>query len=407
MPRALLIGAALACASLLAFLIASGGAGGEPVDVSRDAAREESAELEENAVPVDVHELTSRAEAEDRSAPAPAAPRESASRSAQIRLRVVARGTDVGLHEYRLALIPAGSKGPFAPGDGHGWGMTDAEGHLALEVPDATVHLEAHGRTPAPPATEEVFPRTVRLMTLTPEDLAKDMVHVIEVDVGPRVVLRGVIPRDIAATDLRFELRGTISFLSSQAGGNGGFARGFRDANGRVNAIFPPLTNSTLESSFSLRVWSTDGLWGLAKVENRKLTNEMEIFVDEFLEPRGRFEVLVEILGEDPAPRPATELARKLRWTVRGGDSEREGRTQLTMTGSATRYPEPATEYVGRTAGRVVRFGDLPEGATIEFESPTPGTAWSTAYELVEAPTRIVTSRDEEPEWAVLRLRRR
>ena len=85
---------------------------------------------------------------------------------------------------------------------------------------------------------------------------------------------------------------------------------------------------------------------------------------------------------------------------MRGGDPQREGVHQLGQTGSGTRYPEAVD-------GDVVRFGDLPPNAAIEFESAAPGTAWSDEYELVEAPQRVVASRNRTPARATLRLRRR
>ena len=96
----------------------------------------------------------------------------------------------------------------------------------------------------------------------------------------------------------------------------------------------------------------------------------------------------------------AISLARQIDWTVQGGDPDREGVSQLGLTGSGTRYPEAAST-------RVVRFGDLPPNATIEFETAAPGAAWAQGYELVEAPQSVVTSRNAVPARATLRLRRR
>ena len=400
MPRVLLLVMALVCASLVAFMLSMEGPGGDPSASGRSATRSEPAPAEQGPDTVEAVRSRERAAAEDREERAGARPRHGAPRAASIRLRLITSGTDTGLFEHRVALIPAGSEPPGALEVSRGWAMTDVDGRVTIDVPDARVHLEVHGRPATPEGTVDVFARTTRLATLTPAELESLPLHVVEVPTGPSVLYRGGLPPGLAASDLRFELRAKVEVFSSQAGGNGGFARGVLDDNGRIRATFPPLTNPMLDHGFELRVWSTDGLWGLGLIETLKIENERQLFVDEPLEPRARFEVAVEIL--DPAPdRPrAISLARRIDWTVRGGDPWREGVHQLGQTGSGTRYPEAVD-------GDVVRFGDLPPNAAIEFEAAAPGTAWSDEYELVEAPQRVVASRNRTPARATLRLRRR
>lgn len=400
MPRVLLLVAAVACVSLVVLMLSADGPGGGPGELERSATRFESAPADDEPTSIAAVERSERAVPETREAQPGASPRYGVPRPASIRLRLVASGTDDGLFEHRVALIPAGSEPPGRAGGRYTFAMTDAHGHVTIDVPDARVHLEVHGRPPAPRGTVDEFARTTRLATLKPEELESRTLHVVEVPMGPRVLYRGGLPAGLDASDLRFELRAKIRTFSSQAGGNGGFARGEIDGNGRVRAIFPPLTNPTLDRGFELRIWSTDGLWGLGLIETLKIENERQLFVDEPLEPRARFEVAVEILDAAPDRPPAISLARRIDWTVRGGDPQREGVHQLGQTGSGTRYPEAVD-------GDVVRFGDLPPNAAIEFEAAAPGTAWSDEYELVEAPQRVVASRNRTPARATLRLRRR
>ncbi len=400
MPRVLLLATALACASLVAFMLSAAGPGGDPSAPDRSATRRESTPVEEQPDTIEESHGGERAAAETRGARAGSPPRHGAPRPANIRLRLVASGTDAGLFEHRVALIPAGSEPPDALDGGLGWAVTDADGQVAIDVPDARVHLEVHGRPAAPEGTVDVFARTTRLATLTPAELESRPLHLVEVPLGPRVLYRGGLPRGLTASDLRFELRAKVDVFSSQAGGNGGFARGALDDNGRIRAVFPPLTNPKLEQGFELRIWSTDGLWGLGLIEDLEVDNERQLFIDQPLEPRARFEVAVEVLGAGPNPPPAISLARRIDWTLRGGDPGREGVTPLDLTGSGTRSPEAVR-------ARVVRFGDLPPNATIEFGADAPGTEWADGYELVEAPQTVVASRDAAPARATLRLRRR
>ena len=400
MPRVLLLATAIACASLVTFMLSAENPGEGPSAPVRNTTRSESAPVEELPDTVEAVQRSERAAAEDRGTRAAAPPRFGAPRPASIQLRLVARGTDTGLFEHRVALIPAGSEPPDALEGARGWATTDANGQVTIEVPDARVHLEVHGRPAAPEGTVDAFARTTRLATLTPAELESLPLHRVEVPLGPRVLYRGGLPSGLEASDLRFELRAKVKTFSSQAGGNGGFARGAMDENGRVRAVFATLTNPMLDQGLELRIWSTDGLWGLGLIENLKLDNERQLLVDEPLEPRARFEVAVEIIGAGPNPPPAISLARRIDWTLKGGDPDREGVTQLDLTGSGTRYPEAVSP-------RVVRFGDLPPNATIEFAAAIPGTAWADGYELVEAPQSVVASRDAAPARATLRLRRR
>lgn len=400
MPRVLLLVMALVCASLVAFMLSVEGPGGDPSASGRSATRSEPAPADEEPDTVEAVRSRERAAAEDREKRAGTRPRHGAPRAASIRLRLVTSGTDIGLFEHRVALIPAGSEPPGALEVSRGWAMTDVDGRVTIDVPDARVHLEVHGRPAAPEGTVDAFARTTRLATLTPAELESLPLHLVEVPTGPSVLYRGGLPPGLAASDLRFELRAKVEVFSSQAGGNGGFARGVMDDNGRIHATFPPLTNPMLDHGFELRVWSTDGLWGLGLIENLKIDNERQILVDQPLAPRARFEVAVEILGAEKNPPTAISLARQIDWTVQGGDPDREGVSQLGLTGSGTRYPEAAST-------RVVRFGDLPPNATIEFETAAPGAAWAQGYELVEAPQSVVTSRNAVPARATLRLRRR
>ncbi|MEC7233458.1 MAG: hypothetical protein VXZ39_02865 [Planctomycetota bacterium] len=400
MPRVLLLAAAIACASLVALVLSVDGPGGGPGELERSATRFESAPADEEPASVETVERSERAVPEKREAQPGAPPRYGVPRSASIRLRLVASGTDEGLFEHRVALIPAGGEPPGPPGRGHTFALTDANGDVTIAVPDARVHLEVHGRPAAPEGTVDVFARTTRLATLTPAELESRPLHLIEVPMGPQVLYRGGLPAGLEASDLRFELRARTQTFSRQPGGNGGFARGEMDDNGRVRAVFSRLTNPMLDHGFELRIWSTDGLWGLGRIETLKIENERRLFIDAPLEPRARFEVALEILDAGPEPPPAISLARGIDWTVRGGDPDREGVHQLGQTGSGTRYPEAVN-------GGVVRFGDLPQNASIEFEASTPGAAWSEDYELVEAPESVVASRDRTPARATLRLRRR
>ena len=400
MPRVLLLVAAIACVSLVVLMLSADGPGGGPSEPERSATRFESAPADAEPTSIAAIERSERAVPETREAQPGASPRYGVPRPASIRLRLVASRTAEGLFEYRVALIPGGSEPPGPTEGRHAFATTDARGHVTIDVPDARVHLEVHGRPAAPEGTVDVFARTTRLATLTPEELESRPLHVIEVPMGPRVLYRGGLPAGLDASDLRFELRARIKTFSSQAGGNGGFARGEMDDNGRVRAIFPQLTNSMLDDGFELRIWSIDGLWGLGRIETLKIENERRFFIDEPLEPRARFEVAVEILDAPPNPPPAISLAREIDWTVRGGDPDREGVHQLDSTGSGTRYPEAVN-------GDVVRFGDLPPNASVEFATAAPGTAWSDKYELVEAPEGVVASRNRTPARATLRLRRR
>lgn len=400
MPRVLLLVAAIACVSLVVLMLSADGPGGGPSELERSAKRFESTPADDEPTSIAAVERSERAVPETREAQPGASPRYGVPRPASIRLRLVASGTDDGLFEHRVALIPAGSEPPGRAEGRHAFAMTDARGHVTIDVPDARVHLEVHGRPPAPRGTVDEFARTTRLATLTPMELESRPIHLVEVPMGPRILYRGGLPAGLDASDLRFELRAKIRTLSSQAGGNGGFARGEVDDNGRVRAIFPQLTNPMLDHGFELRIWSTDGLWGLGLIETLKIGNDRQLFVDEPLAPRARFEVAVEILDAAQDRPPAISLARRIDWTVRGGDPQREGVHQLGQTGSGTRYPEAVD-------GDVVRFGDLPPNAAIEFEAAAPGTVWSDEYELVEAPQRVVASRNQTPARATLRLRRR
>ena len=182
---------ALVCASLVAFMLSVEGPGGDPSASGRSATRSEPAPADEE--PDTVEAVRSRERAAARTARSEQERgRHGAPRAASIRLRLVTSGTDIGLFEHRVALIPPEASRPCTRGQPRlGDDRRRRPGH---DRRPGRAHPEVHGRPAAPEGTVDAFARATRLATLTPAELESLPLHLVEVPTGPSVLYRGGRP---------------------------------------------------------------------------------------------------------------------------------------------------------------------------------------------------------------------
>lgn len=398
MPRAILLLVTFASALAMGML-----ADHQPGPGAELTVREESSHREE----IDLASTTleqAKGGGEDRSVAAPerafVQPIAGDSTTTPLTVRLVAKETGIPLVGYRAYALPSGTvSAPPAPSARDGF--TDATGLATLHPETAGVHLDLYA-TPA--STPEVRPFTGypnRLASLSPAEAVDGSLRVIEVPAGPCVVYRGPLPEGIDVRDLRVEVRSRCMHTGHRLEIHGGTGCAALDAEGFATTHVSRVRPGIQMGSFDIRIWTRDGQWGHRSVHEGHLSNQSRVFVDDALVQRAFVEIEIDGIGAPLSERDVLRLASSMRWSIIGGDPDRA--PMEAGDGPMNHVLRPFPELVG--PGRL-RLGDLPIGATIEFESTKLAYDVVKRFEVLEHPRRVVSSRGE-PDRATLRVRRR